>query len=60
MLGIWEYFWDILDWTGVSGVKNICRVTGLMGQSVSQLGTMGSTQNKTGESTLVHNETGTM
>ena len=58
MLGIWEYFWDLVDWGG--GVRNICRVTGLMGQTVSMTGLTGSVREETGQAALLHNETGKM
>jgi len=56
MLGIWEYFWDLIDWGG--GVRNVCRVTGLMGQTVVMSGIDGAVQEETGQGSLLHNETG--
>ena len=29
MLGIWEYFWDLVDWAGAAPA-NICRVTAMV------------------------------
>lgn len=49
MLGIWEYFWDIVDWSVFRDTTNICRATALMAQQVNHTGVAAPLTLKIGE-----------
>jgi hypothetical protein len=49
MLGIWEYFWDLVDWAGAAPT-NICRVTATVNELVLSPGTVSSVITRTAPS----------
>jgi hypothetical protein len=59
MLGIWEYFWDLLDWTG-PGPVNLCRVTATVSSIHDQAATVSSMHEQTANTAQLTNMTGRM
>ena len=50
MLGIWEYFWNLIDWTApVVSPKNLCQVTATVGQLKTTTATTSQLIKQTGE-----------
>ena len=48
MLGIWEYFWNVLDWTGVPDTKNILNLQAQVSGIENITGTVLNTHTNTG------------
>jgi len=50
MLGIWEYFWNVLDWVPiVAAPKNLCQVTATVSEVTTAIATTAQLHTITGK-----------